>query len=154
MKKNIKTSKVLTVFQIINTAKYTKLEDTDKIKVWKMCRVLKPIATKFEEDSKDAAEKFKADIKDFDERLKKAQEYETIKQKAEGNTPITDKEYNEFINEFKKYQTLVGKATEEFANKEIEIEFEPLSEDAFGKLMASNEWNIEQTMIVGDLVCE
>lgn len=157
MKKVIKTSEALAAYNILNNSKYSNLEDGDKIKLWKITRALKPIATKFEEDNKDAAEKFKADIKDFDELLPKAQEYENLL-RSNGDmskSPIGAAEYDAFIKEFKKYNSLVGKAVEEFANKEVELSFEPLSEDAISKLMASNtDWKMEQVMAISDIVCD
>ena len=157
MKKVIKTSEALTAYNILNNAKYGSMDDGDKIKVWKITRALKPIATKFEEDNKDAAEKFKADIKDFDELLPKAQEYENLL-RTNGDmskSPIGAAEYDAFIKEFKKYNELVGKAVEEFDTKEVELSFEPLSEDAICKLMASNtDWKMSQVMAISDIVCE
>ena len=79
MKKTVKTSEILSTFNVLSNAKYGKMEDSDKIKVWKICRKLKPIATKFDEDTKDAAEKMKP-TEDFDERLSKAQQYERTQQ--------------------------------------------------------------------------
>ena len=61
-------------------------------------------------------------------------------------------EYNEFIKKLQDYNRLVGEAVKEFADKEVEIEFEPLSEESFGKLMASNEWTMEQTVEIGMLI--
>jgi hypothetical protein len=69
MTKKIKTSEILAAYNTLNSAKYGSMDDADKIKVWKITRVLKPIATKFDEDSKDAAEKMKPKDKDFDEKL-------------------------------------------------------------------------------------
>lgn len=157
MKKVIKTSEALTAYNILNNAKYGSMEDGDKIKVWKITRALKPIATKFEEDNKDAAEKFKADIKDFDILLPKAQEYENLMRTNDdmSKSPIGAAEYDAFIKEFKKYNELVGKAVEEFAKKEVELSFEPLSEGAICKLMASNtDWKMAQVMAISDIVCE
>lgn len=155
-KKTIKTSEALNVYNILNTAKYGKMEDADKIKVWKITRALKPIATKFDEDSKDAAEKFKQDIDGFDEKLQKAQEYERLHGEKQPTIDImTTADYNDFIeNVFKPYQKTVEKAIKEFADKETEISFEPISEDAFGKLMASNEWTMAQVTTLGDFICE
>lgn len=154
MKKNLKTNKVRVIYNIISQAKYGKLADEDKIKVWKIARLLKPISDKFEEDSKDAAEKMKP-MENFDDILRKAQEYEHVKQNGGSETDVmTEEEYNSFIEEFKKYNKLVGDAIKEFADEEVELDFEPLKEDAFGKLMASNEWSMTQAMEVGDLICE
>lgn len=150
MKKTIKTEKVLAVWQVLGSAKYTKMEDADKIKVWKISRVLKPIAEKFDDDSKDAAEKLKP-TEDFSERLQNAQEYERVSKDASADATklkMGAAEYGEFIKELQNYNKLVSDAVKGFAEKEVEVEFEPISEEAFGKLMASNDWNFEQVMAI------
>ena len=79
MKKvTLTTEKVLTAFNVLKGASYQKMTDDDKIKLWKIARSMKPIATKFEDDSKDAAEKLKPE--GLDEQLEKAKEYEQKKQ--------------------------------------------------------------------------
>lgn len=154
MKTKITTEKVLNAYRIISGAKYTKMDDADKIKVWKIARALKPVADKFEDDSKDAAEKMKPS-EDFADNLQKAQEFERITKEKDfdaSKLPMGVAEYNEFIKKFQDYNRLVGEAVKEFAEKEVEIEFEPLSEESFGKLMASNEWTMEQTVEIGMLI--
>ena len=156
MKKTIKTSEILAAYNVLNSAKYGSMEDADKIKVWKITRALKPIATKFDEDRKDAAEKFKPKDKDFDEKYQKAQEYERIIRDPKADTkklPMGAAEYDAFIEKFKEYNKLVGKAVEDFANKEVKVSFEPLSDDAFGKLMASNEWTMGQAVALSEIIC-
>lgn len=150
MKTTIKTEKVLKVYQILNTTKYGKLDDADKVKVWKIARKLKPVATKFDEDSKDAAEKLKP-YEGFEDDLQKAQEYERLKGV---NAKMTIEEYQEFIAKFKAYQELVGKAVKEYADVEVEVEFDTISEDAFSKLMASNEWTLDQAVEIGEFITE
>lgn len=153
MKKTIKTEKALAAFRVLNTSKYTKMTDEDKIKVWKIARALKPVADKFEDDSKDAAEKFKP-TEDFAERLQKAQEFENKRNAGEDmkDAPMGAAEYSEFIKEFQKYNKTVADAVKEFADKEVELEFDVLTEEAFGKLMASNEWDMSQVMAISEIV--
>lgn len=157
MKKlTLTTEKVLAAFNVLSSAKYGKMDDADKIKVWKITRKLKPVAEKFDEDSKDAAEKMKPS-EDFDERLVKAQEYErTVKQTDfdASKLPMGAAEYGKFIEEFKCYQKLVNDAISEFAKKEVELEINTLSDDAFGKLMASNDWNMSQVVALDEFVEE
>lgn len=154
MTKKVKTEKVLEVWRIISTAKYGKLEDADKVKTWKISRALKPVATKYEEDSKDAAEKMKPS-EDFDQRLVNAQEYERVsrdKNADASNLKMGAAEYGEFIKELQNYNKLVMEACKEFAEKEVDVDFEPLSEQAFEKLMSSNDWTLEQVTVVGDFI--
>lgn len=156
MKKTLKTKEILSAHQVLGTAKYEKLEDADKIRVWKIARQMKPIATKFDEDAKDAAEKMKPSD-DFTERLQKAQEYEQMIRKPDLDAqklPMGAAEYDEFIKELRKYNKLVDDAVREFADKEVELDFEPVSEDAFGKLMASNQWTMAQAVELGEMITE
>jgi hypothetical protein len=153
MTRKVKTEKVLGAFNVLNTAKYAKLDDADKIKVWKIARAMKPIATKFDEDSKDAAEKLKPE--GFDENLRKAQDYERVTKDKEADASKLEMgaaEYGEFIKKLKEMNKLVADALKEFANKEVDIDFEPISEDAFTKLMASNDWTMEQAVMIGELI--
>ena len=153
MTKKVKTEKVLGAFNVLNTAKYAKMDDADKIKVWKIARALKPVATKFDEDSKDAAEKLKPE--GFDDNLQKAQEYERVTKDKDADASKLEMgaaEYGEFIKKLKEMNKLVADALKEFANKEVDIDFEPISEDAFTKLMASNDWTMEQTVMIGELI--
>lgn len=154
MKKTVKTSEILSTFNVLSNAKYGKMEDSDKIKVWKICRKLKPIATKFDEDTKDAAEKMKP-TEDFDERLSKAQQYERTQQQQKPTDNIMRMEdYENFIKDFKEYQKLINDAVKEFADTEVEVEFDVLSEESFGKLLASNDWTMAQVTTLGDFICE
>ena len=153
MTRKVKTEKVLGAFNVLNTAKYAKMDDADKIKVWKIARALKPIATKFDEDSKDAAEKLKPE--GFDDDLRKAQEYERVTKDKDADASKMEMgaaEYGEFIKKLKEMNKLVADALKEFANKEVDIDFEPISEDAFTKLMASNDWTMEQAVMIGELI--
>ena len=153
MTRKVKTEKVLGAFNVLNTAKYAKMDDADKIKVWKIARALKPIATKFDEDSKDAAEKLKPE--GFDDDLRKAQEYERVTKDKDADASKLEMgaaEYGEFIKKLKEMNKLVADALKEFANKEVDIDFEPIREDAFTKLMASNDWTMEQAVMIGELI--
>lgn len=153
MKKVLKTEHVMEAFNILNAATYKKLDDADKVKLWKIARAMKPVAKQFEEDSKDAAEKLKPE--NLDMQLERARDYEAKKQNGDDDLPMTDAEYQAFIREvWSPFNTLVAKAVREFADKEVEIDFEPLSEEAFGKLMASNDWTISKADVIGNLIIE
>lgn len=156
MKTKITTEKVLNAYRVIGGAKYTKMDDSDKIKVWKIARALKPVVDKFDDDYKDAAEKMKPS-EDFADNLQKAREFERITKEKDfdaSKLPMGVAEYNEFIKKLQDYNRLVDEAVKEFVDKEVEIEFEPLSEESFGKLMASNEWTMEQTVEIGMLILQ
>lgn len=150
--KTINTEKALQAYNLLNVAKYNKMEDGEKIIVFKATRALKPIATAFEDASKDAIEKMK--FEGFDEQLAKAREYEFKKKGGAEDLPISDEEYKDFITKLVEYDKLAKEAIKQLGDKEETIDVELLSEDSFAKLMSSNDWTMEQAMIVGDVVCE
>lgn len=158
MKKNVtkKTGEIAALYGVLSNAKYTNLEDADKIRLWKIARVMKPVATQFEEDKQSAAKDL-APYETFGEDVEKAQAYEAAVKKPDCDAtklPMGAAEYERVIEEIKKYNNLVFEATKEYGEKEVEIEFEPLTEDAFVKLMSGNDWSIGVASEIGDLISE
>lgn len=150
----MKTEKVFSAFVVLSTAKYEKLSDEEKIKVWKIARALKPVAAKFEEDSKDAAEKL-VPYKEFPEDLQRAEDYRIKIKKPDldpATLPMGAAEYSEFLQKQAKYQKTVNDAMKEFAQAEVDVNFEPITEETFQKLMNSNDWNFGQVTNVGDVI--
>lgn len=146
----MKTAEILNAYGVLSKAKYQKLNEDDKIKVWKIQRALKPIAQKFNEDKADASENLIPT--DFMNRLSKAQEYEALKKQGEENLPITDVEYIKVLKEIKNYNRLIAKALKEIEEKEVTITFEPISEKAFGELMSSNDWSLKEVELIDFIV--
>lgn len=156
--KKIKVSEIIAASQILETAKYTKMEDADKSKLLRITLALYDVADKFNADTKKVADKLKeSDFKDYDEHLRKAQEYQEIL-RTHGDmskSPIGAAEYQKFINEeFNPLNKLVNDTMKPDAEKEVEIKEEALSESAFDKLMASNDWNISEVRFLSGIIRE
>ena len=156
MTQKIKTEKVLAAYQVLSQAKYGKLSDEEKIKVWKIARAMKPVADGLNETIEDANEKFKPES--YDEELQKFNTTKSMMRDANADmttAPMGPSEADQwYINVFTPYQKLVNEAVSEFSKKDVEVSFDKLSEDVFGKLLASNEWNIGQVVMLGELICE
>lgn len=158
MKVTVKTFKVRAIHQILALAKYGKMDASDQIKVWKIVRKLAPISEKFSEDLQDALKKFKPTDKDFEEKNEKYQRYLQMSQTPNATPddfPMGPAEADEFKrNVLDPYDKIVTKAVKEFGDKEVKVEFEPIKESAFEKLMASNDWNFAQATEIGDFICK
>ena len=156
MKKvTLTTEKVLAAYNVISTAKYSKLDDANKVKVWKIARAMKPVADKFADDRDDAAKKLMP-TEDFEERRVKAQQYQAMlgdKQADMTQAPMTPTEFWKFIEESNGYNKLLADALNDFGKKEVKVSFEPISEEAFGKLMTSNDWTFEFALKLGEIIC-
>lgn len=156
--KKIKVSEIITVSQILDSAKYTELEKADKSKLLRITLAMKEVTDKFNEDTKTVAEKLKkSDFKDYDEHLSKAQEFERIHQ-SNGDmskAPIGAAEYDKFLKEEHiPFNELVNETMKPYAEKEISLDVELLSESAFDGLMSSNDWTIGQVKFLAGYIRE
>ena len=156
MKKELSTEKVYSAYVVLASAKYGKLSEDEKIQVWKIARTLNPIATKFEEDTKNASETF-VPYDGFKEDLQKANEYREKSKDRNidaDSLPMSPTEYQEFMKKFSEYQETVGKALKDFAKSKVNVDFDIISEETFKRLLDSNDWTFGQVVAVGDILCE
>ena len=144
MKKvELKTKEVSLAYEILNVAKYQKLSDDDKVKVWKISRKLFPIAEKYGKDMEDAKQKI-IPSEDYTHRVELAIQYQNVKDTGGKELPMTDEEYARTLADWNKCNNLIEKALKELAEQNVTIEIDAINEEAFGKLMASNDWNFAQ----------
>lgn len=153
MKKVVKTSIIIDVYSLIKEAKYTKMSEDDKISIWKIFKVIKPIGEAFNKDLEDARKEF-LPYDSFMEDWEKARQYEIAKEKKETYDKMSDEDYKKFIGELVKYNGLINKAIIELLKKEVELEYEPISSDGFDQLRLSNDWTLNQGDLIESLVCE
>jgi hypothetical protein len=154
MKMKTNVEKVAQVYDILNAAKYSKLNDDERIELWKITRAMKPVALKLKEDIQDAAQHMKPSD-DFDQRLAIARQYEQAQRDGKEFDKLNKEDYDAFIHEWREYSKLVDTAVKEFADEEVEIDIEPISEETLSRLMASNpDWNMGKTITVSDMIVE
>ena len=154
MKKKTKAENVAQVYDILNAAKYSKLNDDERIALWKITRAMKPIALKLKDDIQDAAQHMKPSD-DFDQRLALARQYEQAQRDCKEFDKLSKEDYDAFIQEWKDYSKLVDTAVKEFADEEVEIDIEPITEETLSRLMASNDsWTMDKAVIVSDMIMQ
>lgn len=151
MKKSIKTIEIAKLYNQLSKTGYSKLNDDDRIKLWKTLRSMKPVVDKFEEDKKAAANDLMPEG-DFILKYQRALAYEKAEDKSTVN--MTQEEYNQFAQEFKSFTNLVNKAIEELNNTMVEIDIYPLDEEGFSRVMASNDWTMKQVLAISDYITE
>lgn len=150
----MKTRQIVSAYKVLNEAKLTKMDDGDKFKVIKALRAMKVIAKDFEEFMGDAKEKLKGE--NHEEMLSKAQEWNS----KHGNSKLGDlsaeeaKELADMEKYFSDYSKKVDGCIVEEAEKEADLDFCKLSEEAFSKLAASNDWTCGQMMEIADVISE
>lgn len=157
MSKKVKTKEVLVAWQVLGQAKYDKLDSDQKVRVFHIGQMLKPIATAFSDYSADAAEKMQPSA-DFQERWDKAKVYETMTANPKADMeqlPMGPAEYKEFmVKEYFPFDRLWKKAIKDEGDKEVELKFDPISEEVLFALADSNKWNVDQTTAVAAVVCK
>ncbi|SEF42187.1 hypothetical protein SAMN05216354_0351 [Xylanibacter ruminicola] len=157
MKKiTIKTVEALSVYNILNASKLGELENADMVKALHLLRALKPIATKYDDECKDALEKLKPNDGEFDQKLQKFYDYNNMVRNLKAdmkNLPMGAAEHEDFKkNVWEPYQARVNEALKESANKKNILKVETISEEALGKLSASNDWTGAQLTAVSELI--
>ena len=143
----MKTLDIISVYKVLNEAKLSKMDDSDKFKVIKAVRALRVITNDFEELVKDVQEKLKDES--FEEMQAKAQKWQ-----EEGEKTSISVEERKSINQyFNDYSNKVDKCLKEEGEKDNELTFEKLTDEAFDKLTASNDWNVKTIIQVQDALC-
>ena len=125
--------KIVKAYAKLGDVKVTTLEDKEVIKVIKMRKAMRPVSEEFNAFLEDAKSKFKPE--GFEETVRKAQDGWDKMSDAE------KKAANELVNG---YNRKVEEAVKEEAEKEVEIEFEPLSEESLTKLMKENSLTVAE----------
>ena len=131
-----KVDNIVSLYNVLKEAKLTKLADADKYTVIKILRKLRPTAEKFEEDKKEAQEKLKPE--NWDEIVEKA----NLLRKENNSNRLTADEVEYFVK--------VNECLGEELEKEVEIDIPTINEEAFEKLMASNDWEAKTALFVAD----
>lgn len=132
----VKTDLVVTAYRLINSAKLSKMEDADKFSIIKIAKEFKKTANDFEDYLKDAQEKLRPD--GFDAIARKVQSKELL---TEAETATLNK-YNQDVT------NCVNDELEKIAD----LDFEPLSKDALGRFVASNDFTINDILIISDAI--
>lgn len=127
---------IVTVYRLLNSAKVGKMEDADKIALIKAIRQFKKTGVDFDDFLKDAQERLKPE--NFDVISKKMEEHKELT--LEESVALG------------KYNKAVQACIDGEIKKEVELDFEPLSDEAINKLVASNDFSAGDIMSIFDML--
>lgn len=142
----MKTVIIVDAYRKINDAKLSKMDDKDKFVMIKVMRAMKPVATAFEDLVKDAREKLKDE--DYEQMQK---DYEELRQRGSDCGFSYDK-IQSIIQYIGNYEAKVEECVKPDWEKENELTYDRLSEDAFGKFLASNDFDMKTIMVLQDVL--
>lgn len=143
MKKTLKKNSLVEIYDLLTTAKMAKMQSADKFIVLRIANALKPEATAFKDFVKDVQERLKPE--GWDEIIKKSQNFDTlpVAERIEINLAISS--YSNAINECVKPE----------ADKDVEVEFTPMTEETLGRFLDSNEGlSVEKAMLIQSTLAE
>lgn len=134
----IKTTvaKASEAYRSLLSAKVTKMKDSDKFAIVKIMRVLKPIATEFQGFIDDAARKLMPEG------------FEAISVKLPDFGSLTKEERKTFD----RYNTDVNRCVAEEGVKEVTLEYSPISDEGFQKLIEGSDISLGEMMNIYDLI--
>lgn len=144
--KNLKTSEIVTAYQLIKTAQMSGMTLDEKKAVLSATRALKAVATDFEDFRADAMERLKGDNHDkMVEALTNWQQ-----QERDGNVTLTESERKEIEQYFSAYNSEVVACLQDEADKAHDVDLKPVN---FDKLLDANNWTLEQCLLLEDTFC-
>ena len=127
---------VVECYKAFEKSKVNKLEESEKIKILKARKAMRPIHDDYEAFLKDVQEMMKPE--NWDELQKKVQQWQQEGEK----TTLTEAERIEINKALVEYSKKVDNAVKEELAKEVEINIEKLKENSDIKLLEENDWEL------------
>lgn len=138
----MKTIEIVNVYYLLRESKLNGMDSVSKFKIIRTAKKFKEITDSYVALVESAKERLKPE--NFDELVKKA-----VSDKATNE----DKEICEKLNQT--YLQEVNACVIPEAFKELNLDFEKLTEEQFGKLIEINSnWNVDQLMLLESIILE
>lgn len=140
----VSVKQIVDAYKLLDNTKSGTLDDPEKGKILKARKVMRPFVTEYEAFEKDCNEMHK-----YEDLEKDVELYNSVLNKSrqgKGNE-VTEEEANGW-KRVMEYDQKVRKSLHEEEIKEVEIEFDKLSEGSDVKLMSANDWTPKQLDIL------
>lgn len=138
----MKTIEAVKAYKTLKQAKLTKMDEADKLTVIKAMRALRPVAETYDKDTEEGRRALQDDR--FDDMQQKAQKHNEAIQEKKQDGLLSYSDLKELNDYFTSYDKSVRKMQRELDDREQEITIDRLSEEAFGRLAASNDLTCEE----------
>lgn len=138
----MKTIEAVKAYKTLKQAKLTKMDEADKLTVIKAMRALRPVAETYDKDTEEGRRALQDDR--FDDMQQKAQKHNEAIQEKKQDGLLSYSDLKELNDYFTAYDKSVRKMQRELDDREQELTIGRLSEEAFGRLAASNDLTCEE----------
>lgn len=144
----MKLEKIISAYAILKPSKMTKLEIKGKSKILKIMRVMRPTCDEWNSFVQTVDENIKKD--NHDEIIEKVKKWQ-----LEGeNTTLSENERIEINKYLIEYQRDKEICINDELKKEISLEYEKLNESEFEQLVDSNDWKVEEILLLEEVIKE
>lgn len=144
----MKTSTVIEVYKALKEAKLTKMESKEKFAVIRIMRAVKPVAEEWDAFLSTVDEKLRGE--GHEEMVAKIQQW----QKEGEQTTLTEEERREVNAYIMRYNREREELLHSELAKEVEVKFEPLTEEAFERFLDSNDMTVEVLGLLSEAICK
>lgn len=139
----VKVGEIVNVYPVIMKSSFAKMNGKAKLGMVRIIKVMKPVASEFEEVRQEAIKKLAGE--DYQEAIKKVQ----------NPKDYSEDEVKEALKVAKTSDDAYSKFVQEECEKEVEVEFELLKEDDFESLLeGSKDLTPQELMMLSELICE
>lgn len=138
----MKTIEAVKAYKTLKQAKLTKMDEADKLTVIKAMRALRPVAETYDKDTEEGRRALQDDR--FDDMQQKAQKHNEAIQEKKQDGLLSYSDLKELNDYFTAYDKSVRRMQQELDGREQELTIGHLSEEAFGRLAASNDLTCEE----------
>lgn len=151
MKKNLKKSEIALVYNILNKAHYGKMGNAERIQIIKAMYPMKKVADELSDFSTEAAKRLRPD--NYDQIAAKVNEYVAMSPE-EQKSAFLQKEYNDALRKNLEFNNALNQCLAEENGKNVELDFEAVTEEAVAALCDSNsEWTLGDCITVNNALC-
>ena len=144
----MKISTIIEVYKALKEAKLTKMESKEKFAVIRIMRAVKPVAEEWDAFLSTVDEKLRGE--GHEEMVAKIQQW----QKEGEQTTLTEEERREVNAYIMRYNREREELLHSELAKEVEVKFEPLTEEAFERFLDSNDMTIEVLGLLSEAICK
>lgn len=146
------TQKIVKVYPLLDKAKYSRMEIADRQALIKAMFSMRKIAEDF---SDFRAEAMKMLTPDNAEELSKTLRDFNSHTPQERIELMSVPRYAEALEANAEFERAVTETLREESEREIRLEFTPLTQDAFDRLLDSNpDWTLGEAIMIQDILCD
>lgn len=144
----MKISMIIEVYKALKEAKLTKMESKEKFAVIRIMRAVKPVAEEWDAFLSTVDEKLRGE--GHEEMVGKIQQW----QKEGEQTTLTEEERREVNAYIMRYNREREELLHSELAKDVEVKFEPLTDEAFERFLDSNDMTVEVLGLLSEAICK